>query len=59
MLADRTGIGGGLRKEHENITVVERPLPEIFKDIEAGRIADGKLVTLMFALRLRRPDLFD
>jgi nudix-type nucleoside diphosphatase (YffH/AdpP family) len=55
---DRTGVGGGVVGEHECITVVERPLSEILHDIEQGSVTDGKLVTLMFALRLRRPELF-
>ena len=47
-----------LKGEHENITVVEQPLAELAADAAGGRIADGKLLTLFLALRLRRPDLF-
>lgn len=56
---DRVGPGGGLVSEHEDITVVERPLAELARDADRGRIADGKLLTLVLWLRLRRPDLFD
>ncbi len=55
---DRTGLGGGVVGEHECITVVERPLSQILHDIEQGGVTDGKLVTLIFALRSRRPELF-
>ncbi len=56
--ADRVGPGGGAPGEHENITVVERTLAELAAEADAGAIADAKLLTLVFALRLRRPDLF-
>lgn len=56
--ADRTGEGGGAAGEHEGITVVERTLAELAADTDQGRIADGKLVTLILALRRKRPDLF-
>jgi nudix-type nucleoside diphosphatase (YffH/AdpP family) len=56
--ADRIGVGGGVIGEHEGITVVERPVLQIFRDIENGHVVDGKLATLIFALRLRRPGLF-
>ena len=58
VLEDRTGVGGGVRGEHECITVVERPLSQILLNIEQGSVTDGKLVTLMFALRSRRAELF-
>jgi nudix-type nucleoside diphosphatase (YffH/AdpP family) len=56
--ADRISGGGGADGEHEDITVVERSLLELAADADEGRIADGKLLTLILALRLRRPDLF-
>ena len=56
--ADRKGEGGGAAGEHEGITVVERTLAELAVDADEGRIADGKLVTLILALRRKRPDLF-
>jgi nudix-type nucleoside diphosphatase (YffH/AdpP family) len=56
--SDRTGSGGGLAAENEAIAVVERPLGELAADADGGRIADAKLLLLVMALRLRRPDLF-
>jgi nudix-type nucleoside diphosphatase (YffH/AdpP family) len=56
--AARTGEGGGVAEEHEGITLVERALAELATDLDQGRIADGKLATLILALRLRRPELF-
>jgi hypothetical protein len=44
--------------EHEGITVVERSLAGLAFDADQGRIADAKLLTLVLALRLRRPELF-
>jgi hypothetical protein len=38
--------------EDEGITVVDQLLAELAADV------DGKLLTLVLALRLRRPDLF-
>jgi nudix-type nucleoside diphosphatase (YffH/AdpP family) len=55
---DRYGPGGGLAAEHEDITVVERPLEALAADARLGAICDGKLLTLIMALQLRRPDLF-
>lgn len=51
---DRNGNGGGLAEEHENITVVERPLASL----EDGSVEDLKTMFLVNALRLRRPELF-
>ena len=56
--ADRMSDGGGVAGEREGITVVERLLAELAADVDQGRITDGKLLTLVLALRLRRPDLF-
>jgi 8-oxo-dGTP pyrophosphatase MutT (NUDIX family) len=56
--SDRTGPGGGVAGEHEGITVLERPLALLAADVDQGRIADAKLMTLVFALRLRHPQLF-
>ena len=56
-MADRIAAGGGLAIENEGIEVVERPLEELAADADAGRIADGKLLTLVMALRLRHPSL--
>jgi nudix-type nucleoside diphosphatase (YffH/AdpP family) len=56
--ADRVGMGGGVAGENEGITVVERPLEQLALDLDQGRVVDGKLVTLILALRLRKPELF-
>jgi hypothetical protein len=37
---------------------VERPLDSLAADAMQGEVADGKLLTLIMALQLRRPDLF-
>jgi hypothetical protein len=37
---------------------VERPLDSLAADARLGEVADGKLLTLIMALQLRRPDLF-
>jgi len=56
--ADRIAAGGGLAEEQENITVHEIALTELWARYETNRLPDGKLVTLLLALRVRRPDLF-
>jgi len=56
--AARTGEGGGVAGEHEGITVIERELAPLARDVDQGRITDGKLATLILALRQRRPELF-
>lgn len=55
---DRTGPGGGLAEEHENITVRELPLAALRDMAERNAIADMKTLALVQTLRLRRPDLF-
>ncbi|CAA2099334.1 GDP-mannose pyrophosphatase NudK [Methylobacterium bullatum] len=56
--ADRSGPGGGLADEHENITVHEMPLATLAAMSDRGEITDMKTLVLVFALRLRRPELF-
>lgn len=57
--ADRTGLGGGLECENENITVVELPLTELWALIESDTVAsDAKTRVLVQTLRIRRPELF-
>lgn len=56
--ADRTGPGGGAQGEHEGITVCETALSEFARAGDEGQLADAKLLMLVQALRLRRPDLF-
>jgi nudix-type nucleoside diphosphatase (YffH/AdpP family) len=55
--ADRTGPGGGAEGEHENIAVREVPLAELWAELQGGDV-DLKTLTLVQALRLRRPELF-
>ncbi|PZQ53479.1 MAG: NUDIX hydrolase [Phenylobacterium zucineum] len=57
--ADRTGAGGGLASEHENISVEEVPLNLLWSWVEQRRIEDLKSLALILALRVRRPDLFE
>lgn len=57
-LTDRTGDGGGLSHEHENITVVEMPVSALVAVMRSGDLVDMKTLVLTQALQLRRPDLF-
>jgi nudix-type nucleoside diphosphatase (YffH/AdpP family) len=56
--ADRKNPGGGVPGEHEGIITIERPLANLAVAVDQQRITDAKLVTLVLALRLRRPELF-
>ncbi|MFI4974021.1 MAG: NUDIX domain-containing protein [Caulobacterales bacterium] len=56
--ADRRGEGGGLAQEHEAITAAEMPLAELWSLAQEGRLTDLKTLTLVLALRVRRPELF-
>lgn len=56
--ADRIGQGGGLAGEGEAVTVHEIPLAELAAMVGRGAVADMKTLVLLFALQLRRPDLF-
>jgi nudix-type nucleoside diphosphatase (YffH/AdpP family) len=56
--ADRVGAGGGAAGEHEGIIVVERAFAELAAALDQGRIADGKLATMILALRQRKPEWF-
>ena len=55
---DRTGAGGGVAGEHENITIVEMTLSDLSMMAERGELVDLKTLALVQTLRLRRPDLF-
>jgi nudix-type nucleoside diphosphatase (YffH/AdpP family) len=55
---DRTGPGGGVEGEQENITVMEVPLAQLWTWVEERRIEDMKTLALILALKVRRPDLF-
>ena len=54
----KTGQGGGLAEEHENITVVEMPLARLWAMAERGELVDMKTLALVHALRVRHPELF-
>ena len=56
--ADRVSPGGGAEGEHENITVLEVPLADLGAQLDAAQVGDMKLLALLQALRLRRPELF-
>jgi nudix-type nucleoside diphosphatase (YffH/AdpP family) len=45
--ASRTGTGGGLKHEGEDITVLELPFDEAFAMIGDGRICDAKTIMLL------------
>ncbi|MFJ2863966.1 NUDIX domain-containing protein [Kitasatospora sp. NPDC087314] len=45
--ADRTGTGGGLEEEGEDIEVLELPFTEALAMVRDGRIADGKTILLL------------
>jgi nudix-type nucleoside diphosphatase (YffH/AdpP family) len=53
--ADRTGAGGGLEEEGEDIEVVELPFDEALTMIDDGRIADAKTIMLLQWAALRGP----
>jgi nudix-type nucleoside diphosphatase (YffH/AdpP family) len=54
---DRKGPGGGV-DAHEHLEVMEVPLRELDAQLGRGELADLKLLALVQALKLRRPDLF-
>lgn len=57
--ADRVqGAGGGIHAEGEMISVVEMPLLELESAIRDGHVRDLKAITLFYALKDRRPELF-
>jgi nudix-type nucleoside diphosphatase (YffH/AdpP family) len=56
--ADRTGEGGGVAGENENITLCEMPLIDLAAMADEGRLSDLKTLALVQTLRLRRPELF-
>lgn len=55
---DRTGPGGGLVHEGEDIAVEVLPLDALAAMADNGLLGDMKTMLLVFALRHRRPDLF-
>jgi nudix-type nucleoside diphosphatase (YffH/AdpP family) len=55
---DRIEAGGGVAGEHENITVVEMPLHELWSMVERGELTDMKTQALVLHLQARHPELF-
>lgn len=53
--ADRTGNGGGLAEEGEDIEVVELPFAEALRGIGTGEIADAKTMLLLQWAALHGP----
>jgi nudix-type nucleoside diphosphatase (YffH/AdpP family) len=49
---DRTGDGGGLAAEGEDIEVLERDFDQALAMVESGEIADGKTIMLLQYLQL-------
>ncbi|WP_335938878.1 NUDIX domain-containing protein [Streptomyces sp. PTD5-9] len=45
--ADRTGEGGGLEEDGEDIEVLELPFSEALSMVRDGRVADGKTILLL------------
>ena len=45
--ADRTGAGGGLAEDGEDIEILELPIDEALAMTRDGRIADGKTIMLL------------
>ena len=56
--ADRVAAGGGVEGENEHINVEEVPLALLWTWVEQRKIEDLKSLALVFALRIRRPELF-
>jgi nudix-type nucleoside diphosphatase (YffH/AdpP family) len=56
--SDRIEAGGGVAGEHENITVVEMPLHELWSMVERGELTDLKTQALVLHLHARHPELF-
>ncbi|MFJ3469886.1 NUDIX domain-containing protein [Pseudomonas sp. NPDC090201] len=50
---DRTGDGGGLEEEGEDIEVLELGFDQAIAMVESGEIADGKTIMLLQYLELR------
>lgn len=57
--ADQVAEGGGAQGENECITVHEVGLSELRNMMLRNQLSDGKTFTLVQALMLRRPELFE
>jgi len=55
---DRIAPGGGAAGERENITVAELSAAHAWRLTQTGDLRDLKTLTLLMALRLRRPEMF-
>ncbi len=55
---DRVAPGGGLDEESEHIRVREIALSVLWRMAEERTVRDAKMLILLQALRIRRPDLF-
>jgi len=56
---DRVSEGGGAPDENEQLDVREEALSALWAEVESGATTDAKLLLLLQALRIRRPDLFE
>lgn len=50
---DRTGAGGGIEAEGEDIEVLEMTMDEALAAIESGLIVDGKTIMLLYHVALK------
>lgn len=50
---DKTGAGGGIKAEGEDIAVLEMTLEEALRGIESGLIVDGKTIMLLYHVALK------
>src|SRR5260370_17635090 len=57
-VADRVSAGGGLASEHEAISVLEMPIPELWRLVERQQLKDLKPLTLVLLLRAHHPHFF-
>jgi len=50
---DRTGAGGGVKSEGEDIDVLEIALEDALRYVETGQIVDGKTIMLLYHVALK------
>jgi len=50
---DRTGAGGGVKSEGEDIDVLEITLEDALRYVETGQIVDGKTIMLLYHVALK------
>jgi len=51
---DRTGEGGGIEAEGEDIEVLEWPIEQALQAIDDGLIVDGKTIMLLYHVALKK-----